>query len=210
MPGDIQNRQAVSRQTVKRPFPLHPVLFLHPGKLGIFRCSSFVRRSGKRLLIRLPLFEIDGTHRLRGNLSRIIRVRSFLKISQTLAELSHAEGAIHGRCLHRNVAHKDDGSGTLFLETQTDSRQLLMQLGPRFRVFYDAVTAFLRDALGGFLAGGVFKIQRGLLRSDFSGRSSSRQLSVFQHGVQGIFFAGPPVYAQQTSRFYGPHKCPVR
>ena len=194
MPGDIQNRQTVSRQAGKRPFPLHPVPFLHPGKLGIFRCFRFARRSGKRLLIRLPLFEIDGTHRLRGNLSRIIRVRSFLKISQTLTEFSHAEGAIHGRCLHRNVAHKDDGPGTFFLKTQTDSRQLFMQLGPRFRVFYDAVAAFLRDALGGFFAGGMFKIQRGLLRFYLSGRSSSRQFTVFQYGVQGAFFTGPSLF----------------
>ena len=70
-----------------------------------------------------------------------------------------------------------------------------MQFSPRFRVLYGAVSAFLRNALGGFFAGGVFKIQRGLLRFYLSGRSSSRQLSIFQYRIQRIFFTGPSLPA---------------
>ena len=194
MAGDIQHRQAMLRQVGKGSFPLGCVTLSQPGKLVFFLFPRGFRRCDACRLIGFPFFPIDGTHRLWGNLSRIIRVRSFLKISQTLAELSHAEGAIHGRCLHRNVAHKDDGPGTFFLETQTSSRQLLMQLGPRFRVFYDGVSAFLRDALRGFFAGGVFKIQSGLFRFSFSGDAPSREFTVFQHGVQSVFLCRPSLF----------------
>ena len=68
-----------------------------------------------------------------------------------------------------------------------------MQFSPRLRVFYDVVPAFLCDALGGFFAGGVFKIQCDLLRFYFTGRPSSRQFTVFQDHISGVFFAGPPL-----------------
>ena len=54
---------------------------------------------------------------------------------------------------------------------------------------------FLRDALGGFFAGGMFKIQRGLLRFYFAGRPPSRQLAIFQYRIHGVFFAGPSLPA---------------
>ena len=199
MSGDIQDGQTVFRQTGKRLFPLQPVSFLHPGKLGIARCLHLFRRSGKLLLIRFPPFEIDGTHRLRGNFPQVARVRSFLKLPQPFAQLSHAERAVHGGCLHGFFTHKNDSSGTFSLETQTGSRQFFMQFSPRFRVFDDAVAAFLRDALGGFFAGGVFKIQSGLLRFYLAGRPSSRQLTVFQYRIHGVFFAGPPLLVFNVS-----------
>ncbi|WP_337431053.1 hypothetical protein, partial [Bilophila sp.] len=194
MPGDIQNRQTVTSQTGERPFSLEPVPLLHVGKLGIARCPRFFRRSGKHLLIHFPLLKVDGTHRLRGNLSQVFGVRTFLKFPQPFAQLSHAESSVYGGCLHSDFTHKDDGPGTFFLETQTDSRQLLMQFGPRFRVFDDAVAAFLRDALDGFLAGGMFKIQRGLLRFYLAVRPSSRQFAIFQYRVHRVFFTGPSLF----------------
>ena len=86
-----------------------------------------------------------------------------------------------------------------------------MQFGPRFRVLHDAVSAFLRDALGGFLAGGVFKIQSGLLWFYLTARSSSRQLLVFQYYIHGIFFAGPSLFAPKMSYdFLCARECPIR
>ena len=72
-----------------------------------------------------------------------------------------------------------------------------MQPGPRFRVFYDGVPAFLRDTLGGFLAGGVFKIQRSLLGFYLAGGSPSYQFAIFQYCVQGIFLTGPSLLLQK-------------
>ena len=95
MPGDIQNRQAVTRQTGERPFSLVPVPLLHPDKLGILRCFCIVRHSGERCLIGFPFPKVDGTHRLRGNLSQNIGIGSFFKVAQLFAQLSHAERAIH-------------------------------------------------------------------------------------------------------------------
>ena len=195
MPGDIQNRQTIFRQVGKRLFPLKPVPFLHPGKLGITCCSCPFLASGELFLIHFPCFQIDGAYRLRGNLSQGIRVRSFLKLPQPFAQLSHAEHTVYGGCLHGLFPHKNDGPGAFFLETQTDFRQFFVQFGPRLRVFYDGMAALLRDALGGFFAGGMFKIQRGLLRFYFAGRPSSRQLAIFQYRIHGVFFTGPSLPA---------------
>ena len=194
MPGDIQNRQTVTSQTGERPFSLEPVPLLHVDKPDTLPCSGFFRHSGELFLIGFPFFEIDGTHRLRGSLFQNIGVGSFFKVAQLVAQLSHAERTIYRGRFHSDFTHKDDGPGTFFLETQTDSRQLLMQFGPRFRVFDDAVAAFLRDALDGFLAGGMFKIQRGLLRFYLAVRPSSRQFAIFQYRVHRVFFTGPSLF----------------
>ena len=95
MPGDIQNRQTVTSQTGERPFSLESVPLLHVDKLDTLPCSGFFRHSGELFLIGFPFFEIDGTHRLRGNFLQSIRVASFFKVAQLFAQLSHAERAIH-------------------------------------------------------------------------------------------------------------------
>ena len=69
-----------------------------------------------------------------------------------------------------------------------------MQFGPRFRVLYGAVSAFLRDALRGLFAGGVFKIQRGLPWFYLAGGSSSHQFAIFQYRVHRVFFTGPSLF----------------
>ena len=78
MPGDIQNRQAIFRQTGKHSFSLESVPLPHADKPDILLCSGFFRHSGKLFLIGFPFFEIDGTHRFRDNSLQGIRVGSGL------------------------------------------------------------------------------------------------------------------------------------
>ena len=75
-----------------------------------------------------------------------------------------------------------------------------MQFSPRPRVFYDVMPAFLRNALGGFFAGGVFKIQRGLPWFYLAGGSSSHQFAIFQYRVHRIFFTGPSLFVFNERR----------
>lgn len=57
------------------------------------------------------------------------------KLAQPFAESAHAESPVNGRCLDRNLAHKEDCVGAFLFKTQTYGGQFFVKLRPRYRVF---------------------------------------------------------------------------